>query len=56
MASPLLTNYTEASWNLRRIFGYPGERAAGAVVKSLGFELLYGMWCQVTYAISTSPS
>jgi hypothetical protein len=49
VASPLQTNFTEASWNLRRIFGFPGERAPGAVVKSLAFELLYGMPCNVTF-------
>ena len=26
VASPLVTNFTEASWNLRRIFGYPGQQ------------------------------
>ena len=49
VASPLDQNYTEASWNLRRIFGYPSERSPGAVVKSLSFELLYGLPCSVTY-------
>lgn len=40
-------NFTEAVWNLRRILGYPGQRAPGAGVRRLAFELLYGMGCEV---------
>jgi len=40
-------NFTEAAWNLRRILGYPGQRAPGAGVRRLEFELLYGMTCEV---------
>jgi hypothetical protein len=40
-------NFTEASWNLRRILGYPGQQSPGAIIQSLAFELLYGLNCQV---------
>ncbi|MDZ4853230.1 MAG: hypothetical protein SGI77_28405 [Pirellulaceae bacterium] len=40
-------NFMEATWNLRRILGYPGQRAPGARMRRLEFELLYGMGCAV---------
>ncbi len=43
-------NFTEAVWNLRRVLGYPGQRGAGAGVRRLDFELLYGMHCTVRTA------
>lgn len=39
--------FAEAPWNLRRILGYPGQRAPGAGVRNLRFEMLYGMECEV---------
>jgi hypothetical protein len=39
--------FAEAPWNLRRLLGYPGQRAPGAGVDQLDFELLYGMSCRV---------
>jgi hypothetical protein len=36
-------NFAEAPWNLRRILGYPGQRDAGAGVRQLNFELVYGL-------------
>jgi hypothetical protein len=41
--------FAEAPWNLRRLLGFPGQRAPGAGVESLRFELLYGMTCRVDY-------
>jgi hypothetical protein len=41
--------FAEAPWNLRRILGFPGQRAPGAGVKKLDFELLYGLGCTVDY-------
>lgn len=41
--------FAEAPWNLRRILGYPGQRAPGAGVVRMQFELLYGMTCTVDY-------
>lgn len=40
--------YVEAAWNTRRLFGYPGQRAPGAGITSLFFELLYGVGCTIT--------
>jgi hypothetical protein len=40
--------YSEPPWNLRRILGYPGERAPGALVQQLQFEMLYGLAASVT--------
>lgn len=40
-------NFMEATWNLRRILGYPGQRTPGARMRRLEFELLYGMGCAV---------
>lgn len=42
-------NFTEAPWNLRRILGFPGQRAPGAGIKHIRFELLYGLSCDVNY-------
>ncbi|HKV11209.1 MAG TPA: hypothetical protein VJ725_23915, partial [Thermoanaerobaculia bacterium] len=39
--------FAEAPWNLRRILGYPGQRAPGAGIRNLRFEMLYGMECEV---------
>lgn len=39
--------FAEAAWNLRRILGTPGDRAPGAGLLSLDFELLYGLACSV---------
>lgn len=46
-ASYFRQNFVEPNWNLRRILGYPGQRAPGAGVSRLTFELLYGMTCTV---------
>ena len=35
--------YVPVPWNLRRLFGYPGQRDPGAQVKRMQFELLYGL-------------
>src|SRR5207247_1178769 len=35
--------FAEPGWNLRRILGYPGQRAPGAGLIQLDFELLYGI-------------
>jgi hypothetical protein len=35
--------YAEAPWNLSRVLGYPGQRAPGAKVDRLTFELVYGI-------------
>lgn len=35
--------YAEAPWNLSRVLGYVGQRAPGAPVNQLMFELVYGM-------------
>ncbi len=41
--------FAEAPWNLRRILGFPGQRAPGASIVNARFELFYGLACQVTY-------
>ena len=41
------TRFSEAPWNLRRILGTPGLPKAGPLVKSLDYELLYGLTCAV---------
>lgn len=38
-------SFIEAPWNLRRILGFPGQRAPGVRVPHLQFELLYGLSC-----------
>lgn len=40
--------FADAPWNLRRILGYPGQRAPGAGVNSIRFELLYGLPGQIS--------
>lgn len=40
--------YSEAPWNLRRILGYPGQRAPGAGLATARFELLYGLGARFT--------
>lgn len=42
-ASYFKQRFVEAPWNLRRILGYPGQRAPGAEVTKLDFELFYGL-------------
>lgn len=39
--------FAEAPWNLRRVLGYPGQRAAGAAIDDMQFELLYGLSVRV---------
>jgi hypothetical protein len=39
------TLFAEAPWNLRRILGTPGQPFTGPLVKSLRYELLYGLSC-----------
>jgi hypothetical protein len=39
--------YFEPPWNLRRVFGYAGQRAPGARLVRARFELLYGLSCTV---------
>ena len=41
-------NFSEAPWNLRRLLGYPGQRAPGMPVFSLQFELMYGLNATIT--------
>ena len=41
--SPFPQRFVEAPWNLRRLFGFPGQRNPGAPIQHLSFELLYGM-------------
>lgn len=43
-----LQRFAEPGWNLRRVLGYPGERAPGASVQNLSFEMLYAMTCSVS--------
>jgi hypothetical protein len=40
----------EPPWNLRRILGYPGQRAPGAFVNGATFELVYGLTTTLTDA------
>jgi hypothetical protein len=40
--------YVEPGWNLRRILGYPGQRAPGSGVRDLRLELIYGMITRLT--------
>ena len=39
--------FAEAPWNLRRVLGYPGQRAPGAAIDDMQFELLYGLTARV---------
>lgn len=39
--------FAEAPWNLRRVLGFPGQRAPGAGVDDMQFELLYGLSVRV---------
>jgi hypothetical protein len=48
-ASFFKQRFAEPPWNLRRILGYPGQRAPGAGVDRVRFELLYGMSGEITY-------
>jgi len=43
-----LQRFAEPGWNTRRGFGFPGERAPGALVQSIAVEFLYGMLFSVT--------
>ena len=47
LTSSQAQRYSEPGWNLRRTLGYPGERAPGAAVNSMQFEMLYGLTCNV---------
>lgn len=47
LASFFRQRFAEAPWNLRRILGYPGQRAPGAGIRRLEFEMLYGLGCEV---------
>ncbi len=42
------TNFIDVPWNLRRVFGTPGEPKAGPAVRSLQYELLYGLTCNAS--------
>jgi hypothetical protein len=44
-----IQRFIEAPWNLRRIVGYVGQRAPGAQIKNLQYELLYGLSCSTDY-------
>jgi ABC-type transporter Mla subunit MlaD len=35
--------FSEAPWNLRRLFGFPGQRQPGMGIHALDFELMYGL-------------
>lgn len=35
--------YAPIPWDLRRLFGYPGQRDPGAELRTMEFELLYGL-------------
>ena len=48
LASYYKQRFVEAPWNVRRLLGYPGQRAPGAGIQTLQFELLYGLTCNVT--------
>jgi hypothetical protein len=39
--------FAEPPWNLRRILGWAGERAPGATIDQMDFELLYGLTAHV---------
>jgi len=41
--------FAEAPWNLRRVLGYPGQRAPGAPLNSATFELMYGMSASINH-------
>ncbi|TBE49935.1 hypothetical protein ELH06_12570 [Rhizobium ruizarguesonis] len=47
------TNYREPGWNLRRILGFPGQRAPGARLRRLRAELAYGLTTQLEPASET---
>lgn len=40
--------FAEPGWNLRRLLGYPGERAPGAAVDSVQTESAYGLVCNIS--------
>ncbi len=48
-ASFFKQRFAEAPWNLRRILGSPGDRAPGAGIDKLEFEMLYGLGCEVEH-------
>lgn len=47
------TNYREPGWNLRRILGFPGQRAPGARLRRLRAELAYGLTTHLQPAAET---
>lgn len=49
LASENPQNFTEPPWNLRRILGFPGQRAPGATIKHVQFELIYGLSCDSSF-------
>jgi len=46
-AAPFPQQFVEPYWNLRRRLGFPGQRAPGSGLRSLRFELLYGLQIDV---------
>ena len=40
--------FAEPGWNIRRITGYPGERAPGVAVVSVETESVYGLSCTIS--------
>lgn len=49
-ASYFAQHFAEAPWNIRRVMGYPGQRAPGVSVSRLRVELLYGMTASIDAA------
>lgn len=47
-SSDLTQRFAEPGWNLRRVLGYPGEQAPGALLGGLQFEMLYGLNCSIS--------
>jgi hypothetical protein len=46
--------FSEMPWNLRRLLGYPGQRAAGPWLKQAQFEFLYGLTTTLAPASNTT--
>ena len=47
--TPFEQAFAEAPWNLRRLFGFPGQRLPGTELLELHWELLYGLSASVTH-------
>jgi len=45
--TPHEQRFAEAPWNLRRLFGYPGQWPPGTSLRSAQTEFLYGLACHV---------